>query len=326
MLYTSVRSDILGHKKKKLRAGPNEKPVPVVFLSLREGRGTNKHKKIKALLDSGASGSIFTQSSVGKLNLHKESSTSWNTAAGVFSTSACCKVEFLLPEFSQTRTLRHKVHVSKQPLTSYDAILGRDILNELGMDLMFSRGTILWGDLEIPMKPSEICTVETSFHVEDSRSIQNSLSRVKTILDANYHKADLHEVVTKVDTLDNSQQSKLEILLRKFESLFDGKLGEWKGEDYHITLKDGVKPYHAKPFAVPKAYEKVFRKEVERLVQIGVLRKVNRSEWAAPCFCIPKKNQTIRFLSDFRELNKRINRFPFPIPKIQRDADATRRI
>ena len=45
--------------------------------------------------------------------------------------------------------------------------------------------------------------------------------------------------------------------------------------------------------------------------------KINRSEWAAPTFLIPKKDRSVRFISDFRELNKRIKRKPFPIPKIQ---------
>ena len=57
--------------------------------------------------------------------------------------------------------------------------------------------------------------------------------------------------------------------------------------------------------------------EVERLCEIGVLKKVNRSEWAAPSFIIPKKDGTVRFINDFRELNKRIRRKPFPIPIIQ---------
>jgi hypothetical protein len=40
------------------------------------------------------------------------------------------------------------------------------------------------------------------------------------------------------------------------------------------------------------------------------------SEWAAPSLILPKKNNTVRFLSDFRELNKRLVRKTFPIPKI----------
>ena len=57
--------------------------------------------------------------------------------------------------------------------------------------------------------------------------------------------------------------------------------------------------------------------EVQRLCKVGVLKKVNRSKWAAPTFIVPKKDGTVRFISDFRELNKRIKRKPYPIPKIQ---------
>ena len=57
--------------------------------------------------------------------------------------------------------------------------------------------------------------------------------------------------------------------------------------------------------------------EVDRLVKAGILRKVNRSEWAAPTFIIPKKDKTVRFITNFRELNKRILRKPYPILKIQ---------
>jgi hypothetical protein len=48
-----------------------------------------------------------------------------------------------------------------------------------------------------------------------------------------------------------------------------------------------------------------------------VLKRVNRSQWGAPTFIIPKKDGTARFISDFRELNKRIKRQPCLIPTIQ---------
>ena len=50
-------------------------------------------------------------------------------------------------------------------------------------------------------------------------------------------------------------------------------------------------------------------------MQLGVLKKVNRSEWAAPAFIWPEKDGTVRFVTDFRELNKRIRQKPYPIPK-----------
>ena len=76
------------------------------------------------------------------------------------------------------------------------------------------------------------------------------------------------------------------------------------------------KPYYAKPFPVPHSQEKNLRAEIDRLIKFGVLRKINRSEWAAPMFTIPKPDGSLRSLADFRELNKRIKRKPFPLPKI----------
>ena len=44
------------------------------------------------------------------------------------------------------------------------------------------------------------------------------------------------------------------------------------------------------------------KKKVDRLIKIGVLKKINISQWAAPTFIIPKINGTVRFISYFREL------------------------
>ena len=72
------------------------------------------------------------------------------------------------------------------------------------------------------------------------------------------------------------------------ERLVDGQANRIK-----IQLQDNVDPYHAKPFPVPHAYEATLKTKVERLVKIGVLKKVNRSKWAAPSFIIPKKDKTV---------------------------------
>ena len=99
--------------------------------------------------------------------------------------------------------------------------------------------------------------------------------------------------------------------------MLDGTLGSYISIEYKIELQEGAKPYHAKPFPIQKIHDKTLKTEVNRLVNIGVLKRENNLEWEEPTFIIPKKNGSICFISDFRELNKRTKRNPFPIPKIQ---------
>ena len=105
-------------------------------------------------------------------------------------------------------------------------------------------------------------------------------------------------------------------LLREFETLFDGTLGDWDTEPIHLRLKPGATPIHGRPFPIPRIHLETLKKEVAQLEEIGVLKRQPDSEWASPTFIIPKKNKTVWFISDFREVNKRIVRTPYPIPKI----------
>ena len=56
-----------------------------------------------------------------------------------------------------------------------------------------------------------------------------------------------------------------------------------------------MKPYHARAYPIPKIHEQTLRTEVERVCSIGVLRKVNRSEWVAPTFIKEEWNSSIHF-------------------------------
>ena len=98
--------------------------------------------------------------------------------------------------------------------------------------------------------------------------------------------------------------------------LFNGTLGKWDTKPVLFELKEGAKPYHGRAYPVPHAHKETLKKELNRLCELGVLEWQPESEWASPSFIVPKKDQTVRFLSDFREVNKRIVRKPFPLPKI----------
>ena len=102
----------------------------------------------------------------------------------------------------------------------------------------------------------------------------------------------------------------------EFEDLFDGTLGDWKTEPVSFELKEGAKPYHGKPYPVPRIHKHTTRKEVDCLVELGVLKREGDSPWTSQSLITAKKDGTACFISNFRELNKRIVRKPFPLPKI----------
>jgi len=104
-------------------------------------------------------------------------------------------------------------------------------------------------------------------------------------------------------------------LLLDYKLLFDGTLGEWNRPHVSIDMKDGAEPYHGRPYPIPQIHKATLMKEIDILMNIGVLKRQSSSQWASPTFIIPKKDMTVRTITDFWELNKRIIRRPYPIPK-----------
>jgi hypothetical protein len=108
----------------------------------------------------------------------------------------------------------------------------------------------------------------------EPQSTQNATKRATWILDAKYHKADLQSVVRDdCKHLSADQQKKLLQLLKKYEPLFDGTLGDWKTKPVSFQLKEGVSSYHGQAFPLPKIHKDTLIKEAERLVKLGVLER-----------------------------------------------------
>ena len=290
---------------------------PIVCVRFRVRKDKKEFKTLKCLIDSGASGSLVAHKFAKDLSLEKSKGrhTTWTTPAGDMNTTSRVRCQFSLPEFHRERTLEWKLHVT-QDLGAYDMILGRDVLTGLGIKIDFANNSLEWDSVVIPMKESSADICE-AFNLQEPSTVISATDRFKGILEAKYEKADLSEVVKEAVHLTGAEQKKLLDLLKEFPRLFDGTLGKWNMGAYHIELRPDATPYHARAYPIPKAYTETLKVEVNRLVEAGVLKQVNRSEWVAPTFIIPKKDGSVRFISDFRELNKRIRRKPFPIPKIQ---------
>ncbi len=165
------------------------------------------------------------------------------------------------------------VEYNKDSKPLYDLILGTETMKKFGVIFNFRDKMITIDEVILPMRNinnlqgSSILCVSKHNHslAMEPQSTQDATQRATWILDAKYSKADLQSVVRdNCKHLSADQQKKLLQLLKKYESLSDGTLGDWKAKLISFQLKEGVSPYHGQAFPVPKVHKDTIIKEVER--------------------------------------------------------------
>ena len=132
-----------------------------------------------------------------------------------------------------------------------------------------------------------------------------------------YSKVDIQEYYTKLEYLSETERTALADVLSQYPSMYDGAIGTLNIPPVHFELRPGARPFHARPFPIPKAFEKLTKDECRCFEQTDIWEHTRDSEWAAPTFIVPKKTMDVRIVTDFLELNKWIIRKPYPLPKIQ---------
>lgn len=239
-----------------------------------------------------------------------------------------------LPEFSPTIKVDKDIKafvMSPEHHIKYDMIIGRDILGPLGIKLHCDTQTMEWQGTRIGWKPNSYINNNPLINAMTSEShaffinptsvideyIESHIICKNPIKDSKYDYVATEEVVKQQKHLSMKQKKELAEVLQDFQPLFDGTLGRYPYTKVHLELKKDAKPFHCRPYPVPDANKAVFKQELDRLCEIGVLSKCGPSEWLSPTFIIPKKDGRVRWVSDFRALNKVLKRKVYTLPKIQ---------
>lgn len=311
---------------------PDPVVSPIAILLGQTGDRSKPQQPLVALLDSGTTSCIAISHRVPFIKRNRSRKTNWATKAGSFQTSATGRLTFVMPEFSTKPKFEFDVHIDERQtsaMSRYDVILGTNFLKAFGINLLFNERVIEHEGATIPMRNRETIdanipllmanAIEEIFETEATKAM---VSRMTRIAESKYEPANLDKVVRSCLNLTADQQSQLHELLTHHEAMFDGQLGEWKMEPISIELKKDARPVHSRPYTIPKIYEETVKNEIEQFLKRGILKRVNRSQWASPTFIVPKKlnvGQTIpsaRVVVDFRRVNEMIVRKPYPIPKI----------
>ena len=175
----------------------------------------------------------------------------WRTSCGVFETLKIGKdLEFLFPEFSETRTYRVSPDIFELPASAaeptYDLIIGVETMRKWSAVLDFNQELITIDHQTLPMRdfgslrdPNELRAQFESFL--EPKSTREATNRATEILDANYKKADLHQFVyDECKHLTVLQRNSLYRLLLENEELFDGTLGDWMTDPVKFELKKAL--------------------------------------------------------------------------------------
>ena len=75
---------------------------------------------------------------------------------GSFVTTQQRLLEFQFPEFHHHKTIEWMCHVDTKTdpkEAQYDMIVVTDLMNELGIDISFSKQKIIWAGATLPMQP-----------------------------------------------------------------------------------------------------------------------------------------------------------------------------
>ena len=182
---------------KKLRKVEDLRPI--AFLSLTSRRKRNKPIKLRALLDSGGSNCLIDEKFSEHLMILESSkeATTWVTPAGEMTTSKYCNAQIQFDELHPDRKIEWKFHVTPN-LGSYDMISGRDMLQDLKIDIRFSTHEVEYDDAVLPFKEYEESELKDGYHIEDPPAVEESLDRTRCILDNVYEKSDLSKVTSNM--------------------------------------------------------------------------------------------------------------------------------
>lgn len=118
---------------------------------------------------------------------------------------------------------------------------------------------------------------------------------------------------------NNIQQNDYATFLRaKYSKLFTDELGQFNKHTIQIKVKPEAQFKFFKPRPVPLALKSKVEDELKRLVDLGILEKVEHAEVATPIVPVLRPDGNVRICGDFSvTLNKMLYMDDYPLPRIE---------
>ena len=283
------------------------------------------NKILHLVVDTGSTGTMVQQRCLlpgAKPNISKQKQIKTTINGSLDKSLSVNLSDISLPEFVYGRMVdRVEARLFDSPTCWYDIVIfGRDFLRQTNMKLFLLVIQYIWWErLSITMKPvnhhynmlAEACDV--GYQPQDALFIQylnlildqeeELLDDKNMLLEQSCTNMELSEVVAEQDHLfiqSTKRNTKRNIIA--IPKTFWWKIGRVPHCKFKIELlKPGSTPSFQRQFLIPYKYQDMFKKELQNMIDNRVMSKrTEGSQWVAPSFCQPEKDDRIRIVTDFR--------------------------
>ena len=126
----------------------------------------------------------------------------------------------------------------------------------------------------------------------------------------------LQHIILNWKQIKTVEVPELSGLLDEYEDIFKDSLGAIEHHEARIQVQENASPVFCKARPVPYSLRETVGQELDRLQDLGIIERVEHSEWASPIVVVPKPNGKIRLCVDFKvSVNKVLDVAQYPLPR-----------
>lgn len=172
-------------------------------------------------------------------------------------------------------------------------ILGIDFMKDTGLQLNFDSSRI-----SVAFNPNFVFAIQETFSIFNIQPARTS-----------------PDVGPSLEHLLEEQKTKLSLVINQYPDVLTKVLGKTDKGICHLQVKDDT-PCRSGPYMLAPPKLALLRDHINKLLKEGVIIPTI-SDFASPCFLVPKKNGENRLVVDYRKINAKIVFDTFPLPTIE---------
>ena len=162
---------------------------------------------------------------------------------------------FFFPQLKPDTIITHQFEVIKS--SSDNMVIGRDVMNVLGLVLNFKDRLVQWDDCLLRPYTGQEKVRRPKVDNEDL-AFPDELKEAPT--------TGVQPDTFLPNRLDTNMKTKCLALLVEYKRLYDGHLGRMRFLNYELPIQPDYKPVHAKDYPLARNQESKAKETIQRLI------------------------------------------------------------